>query len=124
MPIACTRVMGILAPVFSRPVWHHVQVRLPGAVLAPGQRTVTARLQSMGRRAAADFQTYHRVLHRAVWSPRTARRWRLRLVVAWCIPRGVVVWGLEDPSACRRGEQSTAQGLSRDPRALLPLVCG
>jgi hypothetical protein len=115
LPITFTRVMGVFAPVFSRPVWQHVQVLRTGAVLAPGKRTVTAILQRMGRRAASDVQTYHRVLHRAVWSPLTASRLRLRLVVAVCIPSGVVVVGLDDIIERRRGEQSTAKGISRDP---------
>jgi hypothetical protein len=65
-PIAFTRVMGLFAPVFSRPVWPHVKVLLTGAVLAPGTRTVTAMLQIMGLSAASDCPTYHRVLNRAV----------------------------------------------------------
>jgi len=79
LPIAFSSVMGILAPVFSRPVWQHVQVLLTGAVLAPGQRTVPAILRIMGRSAAPHFQTYHRVLHRAVWAPLHASRRLLRL---------------------------------------------
>jgi len=88
---------------------------MAGAVLAPGKRTVTAILQMMGRSADPDFQTYHRVLHRAVWSPLTASRLLLRLLVAVFIPRGVVVFGLDDTSERRRGEQIKAQGLYRDP---------
>ena len=115
LPIAFRSVIGVFVPVFSRPVWQHVQVLRTGAVLAPGKRTVTALLQSMGRSAASDFQTDHRVLNRAVWSPRTARRLLLRLLVAVFLPRGVVVVGLDDTIERRRGEQSQAQGLSRDP---------
>jgi len=115
LPIAFTSVIGIFVPVFSRPVWQHVQVLLTGAVLAPGKRTVTAILQIMGRSAAADFQTYHRVLNRASWSPLTASRLLLRLVVAVCIPQGVVVLGLDDTIERRRGEQITAKGIYRDP---------
>jgi hypothetical protein len=81
LPIAFSSVIGIFAPVFSRPVWQHVKVLLTGAVLAPGQRTVTAMLRIMGRSAAPHFQTYHRVLHRAVWSPLHASRRLLRLLV-------------------------------------------
>jgi hypothetical protein len=69
----------------------------------------------MGRSAASDFQTYHRVLNRAVWSPLTASRLLLRLLVAVCIPSGVVVLGLDDTIERRRGEQITAKGISRDP---------
>jgi hypothetical protein len=115
VPIALSSAMGGFAPVFSRPVWQPVQVLMTGAVLAPGQRTVTAMLRSMGRRAAPHCQTYHRVLHRAVWSPLHASRWLLRLFVAVLVPRGVVLFGLDDTIARRRGAQMTAQGISRDP---------
>jgi hypothetical protein len=62
-----------------------------------------------------DFQTYHRVLNRAVWSPLTASRLLLRLLVAVFIPRGVVVFGLDDTIERRRGDQITAKGIYRDP---------
>ena len=115
LPIAFTSVIGVFAPVFSRPVWQHVKVLLTGAVLAPGKRTVTAVLHIMGRSAASDFQTYHRVLNRAVWSPLKASRLLLRLLVVVCIFRGVVVLGLDDTIERRRGEQITAKGIYRDP---------
>jgi DDE superfamily endonuclease len=115
LPITFISVIGVLAPVFSRPVWQHVKVLLTGAVLAPGKRTVTAMLQIMGRSTAPDFPTDHRVLHRAVWSPLTASRLLLRRVVAVCIPHGVVVCGLDDTIERRRGEQINAKGIYRDP---------
>jgi len=115
VPIAFTSVIGIFSRVFSRPVWPHVKVLLTGAVLAPGKRTVTAMLQIMGLSAASDFQTSHRVLNRAVWSPLTASRLLLRLVVAVCIPWGVVIFGLDDPIERRGGDQIQATGLYRDP---------
>jgi DDE superfamily endonuclease len=115
LPIAFTSVIGVFAPVFSRPVWQHVKVLLAGAVLAPGKRTVTAVLQIMGRSASSDFQTYHRVLNRAVWSPLTASRLLLRLLVAVFCPHGVVVCGLDDTIERRRGAQIKAKGIYRDP---------
>ena len=115
LPIAFTSAIGVFAPVFSRPVWQHVKVLLTGAVLAPGKRTVTAILQIMGRNVGSDFQTSHRVLHRAVWSPLTASRLLLRFVVAVFIPSGVVVFGLDDTIERRRGEQIKAKGIYRDP---------
>jgi len=115
LPIAFSSVIGVFAPVFSRPVWPHVKVLLTGAVLAPGKRTVTAILQIMGRSAVSDSQTYPRVLHRAVRSPLTASRLLLRLLVAVFMPHGVIVFGLDDTIERRRGEQITAKGISRDP---------
>src|SRR5215475_2620101 len=115
LPIAFSSAIGVFAPVFSRPVWQPVKVLLTGAVLAPGQRTVTAILRIMGRSAAPDFQTYHRVLNRAVWSPLHASRLLLRLLVAVFVPRGVVLFGLDDTIERRRGDQITAKGIYRDP---------
>ena len=115
LPIAFSSAIGVFAPVFSRPVWQHVKVLMTGAVLAPGQRTVTAILRIMGRSAASDFQIYHRVLNRAVWSPLTASRLLLRLLVAVFIPSGVVVFGLDDTIERRRGDQIAAKGIYRDP---------
>ena len=115
LPIAFTSAIGVFAPVFSRPVWQHVKVLLTGAVLAPGQRTVTAILRIMGHSAASDFQTYHRVLNRAVWSPLSASRLLLRFLVAVFIPSGVVVVGLDDTIERRRGDHIAAKGIYRDP---------
>ena len=115
LSIAFTSVIGIFSPVFSRPVRQHVKVLLTGAVFAPGKRTVTAMLQIMGLSAASDLQTDHRVLNRAVWSPLTASRLRLRRVVAGFIPRGVIIRGLDDTIERRRGHQIQATGIDRDP---------
>ena len=115
LPIAFRSAIGVFAPVFSRPVWQHGKVLMTGAILAPGQRTVTAILRIMGRSAAPNFQTYHRVLNRAVWSPLHASRLLLRLLVAVFVPRGVVLFGLDDTIERRRGDHITAKGISRDP---------
>ena len=69
LPTPFLSVMAVFAPVFSKPVRPHVKVLLTGASLAPGKRTVTSALRVMGLSAAAHFQTYHRVLNRAVWLP-------------------------------------------------------
>ena len=114
-PIAFSSALGVLAPVCARPVWQPVKVLLTGAALAPGKRTMTAILQSMGRSAVPDLQTYHRVLNRAVWSPLTASRLLLKLLVAVCASRGVVLFGLDDTLERRRGDHITAKGLYRDP---------
>src|SRR5262249_17439829 len=100
---------------FRAPCGKHVKVLLTGAVLAPGKRTITAVLGIMGLRTEHHFQTYHLVLNRAVWSPLTASRLLLRLLVAVFIPSGVVVFGLDDTIERRRGDQITAKGIYHDP---------
>jgi hypothetical protein len=115
LPHPFDSVIAIFAPVFSKAVWPHVRVLLAGAVLAPGKRTVTAVLQIMGLSAHTDFQIYHRVLNRAVWSPLKASRLLLRVLVAVFIPWGVIVLGLDDTIERRRGKQIKARGIYRDP---------
>ena len=115
LPHPFISVIAVFAPVFSKSVWPHVKVLLAGAVLAPGKRTVTAILQIMGRSTHADFQTYHRVLNRAVWSPLQASRLLLWLLVAVFIPWQTLVLGLDDTIERRRGKQIQAKGIYRDP---------
>lgn len=115
LPTTCISVMAVCAPVFSKPLWPHVNVLLTGAILAPGKRTVPSALGVMGLSAAAHVQTYHRVLNRAVWSPLGASRLLLRLLVAVFGPAGVVVCGLDETIERRRGAHIQAKGLYRDP---------
>src|SRR6266436_9304860 len=60
--------------VFSERVWEWAKVLLIGAILVPGERTVTATLRVMGLSQEQHFQDYHRVLNRAKWSGRALSR--------------------------------------------------
>jgi hypothetical protein len=115
LPTTFISVIAVFAPVFTKPVWQHVKVLITGAILAPGRRTVTAALRVMGLSTEPRFQSYHRVLNRAVWSPLTASRLLLRLLVAMFVPWGVVVFGLDDTIERRRGDHISAKGIYRDP---------
>lgn len=77
--VAC---LAPFAPLFSRPVWRHVQVLLVGAILAPGRRMVSSALRAVDLGSLPQFQRYHRVLNRAVWSSLGASRILLGLLVA------------------------------------------
>src|SRR5918997_1932402 len=70
LPRPIIKVLHPFAPVFRERTWHHAQRLLVGAILTPGQRTVTTALRSIGLSTEAHFQTYHRVLNRASWSSR------------------------------------------------------
>jgi hypothetical protein len=115
LPTTFISVIAVFAPVFSKPVWQHVKVLITGAILAPGRRTVTAVLRVMGLSTEPHFQSYHRVLNRAVWSPLTASRLLLRLLVAMFVPWGIVVCGLDDTIERRCGDHLRAKGIYRDP---------
>ena len=63
LPFELVNLIVAFAPLFSQPVWNHVQVLLVGALLATGKRTVTAALRVMGLSHDPHFQNYHCVLN-------------------------------------------------------------
>jgi len=95
VPVALTRLIVKFAPLFSKRVWEHAQVLVVGALLAPGQRTVTAVLRVMGVSQEVHFQKYPRGLNRAQGS----------------VPVGPVGMGIDDTRERRRGEKSKAKGI-------------
>jgi len=109
----CT-LISRFAHIFSQRVWHHAQVLLIGAILAPGKRTVTSVLRVMGLSEDQHFENYHRVLSRAVWSSLEASRILLMLLVNTLVPRGPVVMGIDETIERRRGAKIKAKGIYRD----------
>jgi hypothetical protein len=110
-----TTILTAFAGLFSKRIWQRVQILLLGAILAPGQRTVTAILRIMGLSGEKHFQNFHRILNRAVWSSREAGRVLLNMLVAAFAVRGAVVLGLDDTIERRRGAKIKAKGIYRDP---------
>lgn len=115
LPFDLANLIVGFAPLFSKPVWKHMQVLLVGAILAPGKRTVTSALRVMGLSTDEHFQNYHRVLNRALWSSLAASRILLTLLVAAFAPAGALVMGIDDTIERRRGENIKAKGIYRDP---------
>jgi hypothetical protein len=116
LPRAIIQVLREFELLFSERVWEWAKILLVGAILAPGKRTVTAALRVMGLSDDAQFQNYHRVLNRAVWSPYAASRILLRLLVlAFVPPDAPIVLGLDDHIERRRGAKIAAKGIYRDP---------
>ena len=99
LPSEYLSVICAFAPYFSNMVWQHAQVLVLGAILTPGQRTVTAVLRIVGLSAEQHFQTYHRVLNRAAWSSWDLSRVLLQLLVGTFAPTGPIVVGLDAPKA-------------------------
>ena len=115
LPPTIIHTMLSFAPLFSARVWPHAQVLLTGAILAPGKRTVSALLRVMGLDHRSDFQTYHRVLNRCVWSSLQGSQLLLQGLLATFAPRGRLVFGLDDTIERRRGDRIAAKGIYRDP---------
>jgi hypothetical protein len=115
LPKPIIQVLRAFEPVFSERVWAWAKVLLVGAILAPGQRTVTSALRVMGLSAERQYQNYHRVLNRAVWSSRRLSERLLRQIIAAFVPGDEpLVLGLDDHIERRRGEQIAAKGIYRD----------
>ncbi len=103
------------APLFSTAIWPYAQVLLIGAILTPGQRTVTAILRIMGLSDEKHFQNYHRVLNRAKWSSYLVSRILLGLLIQTFVPTGTIVMGVDDTIERRRGANIKAKGIDREP---------
>ena len=100
---------------FTAPVWNRVLVLVAGAVLAPGQRTVTQVLRVMGLADDQHFRRYHEVLSRARWDARAVARRLLLYIIERLLPAGEVVIGIDDTIERRWGAQIKARGIYRDP---------
>ncbi len=103
--------MVAFAPLFSQRVWPQVLMLVMGALLAPGKRTVSQLLRVMGLADEPQFQRYHRVLNRAVWSSRQASRVLLSILVRTFAADDVIVMGLDDIIERRWGKRIVARGL-------------
>jgi hypothetical protein len=115
LPADYLSIVALFAPLFSKCLWAHIQVLVVGAILTPGQRTVTAVLRIMGLSAEPHFQTYHRVLNRAAWSSWEVSRVLLQLLVKTFAPRGPLIVGIDDTIERRWGAKIRARGIYRDP---------
>ncbi|MCA1716971.1 MAG: transposase, partial [Actinobacteria bacterium] len=115
LPTTMIRLLAPFAPLFSECVWHHVQVLLAGAILAPGRRTVSSALRAMGLSQQKRFHRYHRVLSRASWSSVEASRVLLRSLVKAFVPEGPLVLGIDETLERRHGKKIAAKGVYRDP---------
>jgi DDE superfamily endonuclease len=116
LPKSIIQVLRYFEVAFSERIWEWAKVLVIGAILAPGERTVTAILRVMGLHNEQQFQNYHRVLNRARWSSRALSRILLRLLVQLFVPADApIVVGLDETIERRRGAKIAAKGIYRDP---------
>ena len=115
LPARFAAIILAFAPLFRHRTWHHAEILLVGAILAPGKRTVTSLLRITGLSRERHFVNYHRVLSRARWNGRRAARLLLGLLIHAFVPAGPVILGLDDTIERRRGKRITAKGIYRDP---------
>jgi len=114
LPEAILAVLVPFAPLFSRPVWIHVQVLLVGAILCQGSRTVAAVLRVMGLGQVSGFCRYHRVLSRARWSGLRAAQILLGLLLAVLPETWTPAIVADETVERRKGRRIRAKGCYRD----------
>ena len=116
LPSRFAAVILTFAPMFvQQRTWWHAQLLLLGAILTPGQRTVSSILRLIGLRWERHFVNYHRVLNRAVWNSRQGARLLLGLLINCFAPSGPIGLGVDDTIERRRGKRISAKGIYRDP---------
>ncbi len=114
LPHDYTTIFALFQPYFNSRIWSSVRLLLIGAILAPGQRTVTAILRILGLSEEVHFQNYHRVLNRAVWSSLALSRVLLQVLLDTFVPKEPILLGLDDTIERRRGAHIRAKGIYRD----------
>jgi len=117
LPGTIINLLNPFAPVFyGETTWEKAKTLLVGAILAPGQRTVSAVLRVMGLGEEARFADYHHVLSRAVWSSREASYRLLKLLLAYLDQgKAPLVFGIDETIERRWGAKIAARGIYRDP---------
>lgn len=114
LPDSIIAIIATFAPLFSTPVFRHVQILVAGAILTPGRHTVANALRMMGLAHTRRFQNFHRVLNRAKWNSRRAAKVLLGLLVTAFAPVGEIVVGIDETLERRRGKKIAAKGIYRD----------
>jgi hypothetical protein len=115
LPSEYITILTSFARLFSKRIWQTAQILVIGAILTPGQRTVTAVLRILGLDAEQHFQNYHRVLNRAQWSNLAVSELLLAWLIKMFATSGPVFPGLDDTIERRRGAKIKAKGIYRDP---------
>jgi hypothetical protein len=117
LPPIIIDLLNPFAPCFyGVTTWTKAQVLLIGAILTPGNRTVTEALRVMGLHQSRQFAQYHQVLSRAVWSPLALSQVLLKLLVATFVSaKQPLVFGIDPTIERRWGHKIAARGIYRDP---------
>jgi hypothetical protein len=115
LPTVFIDLLAPFMPLFHSQTWTKAQLLLVGAVLSPGQRTVTAALRVLGLAQEAGFAKYRHVLNRARWSPRELRKHLLFLLLRYLdTGQGPLVFGIDETLERRWGRRISARGIYRD----------
>src|SRR2546423_10734459 len=107
LPLWMITILTEFAPaIYGISTWYKVEVLVAGAILATGQRTVSAILRVMGLSQERNYAMYHHVLSRAVWSGLDMSAILLRMILRTFDSGGALVFGIDETIERRRGRKS------------------
>src|SRR3954470_14412250 len=97
LPLWMITILGEFAPaIYGISTWYKIEVLVAGAILARGQRTVSAVLRVMGLSQDHNYAMYHHVLSRAVWSGLAISAILLRVLLQSFDRGGELVFGIDE----------------------------
>jgi len=96
--------------------WEKAKTLVVGAILTTGKRVVSSILRTMGLQDDRNFNQYHHVLSRAVWSPLDLAKTLLQMLIAlFFAGETTLVFGIDETIERRWGHKITTRGIYRDP---------
>jgi hypothetical protein len=109
------QLLSIFAASMTAPTFANALVLLYGAILAPGRRTVSSCLRTVGLGMERNFSRYHHLFSRARWSCLALSRTLLVLLVEMFVPEGAPVVIIADETLERRqGRKIKYKSIYRD----------
>jgi len=119
MPNPITIIINALepfAPHFCQErTWEKAKTLVIGSILVTGKRVVTAILRTMGLQDASNFNQYHHVLSRAVWSPLDLANTLLQMLITlFFANEQTLIFGIDETIERRWGQKIATRGIYRD----------
>ncbi|MFT6021024.1 MAG: hypothetical protein ACI9CQ_003830, partial [Saprospiraceae bacterium] len=113
-PPEFSTIISVFSPLFSKKIFDRASQLLLGCILTHGKRTVCSVLRTLGLNGITNWDKYHRVLSRAVWSPLKCARQLLKLLIKRLINSDTLVFGMDETIERRWGPKIKARGIYRD----------
>jgi hypothetical protein len=114
LPPEFSAIISVFSPLFSKNIFERVGQLYLGTILTHGKRTVCGVLRTLGLKDITNWDKYHRVLSRAVWSPLKCARQLLKLMIKRFIKTDTLVFGMDETIERRWGPKIDARGIYRD----------
>ncbi len=114
LPSAAEPLLLKLSVAFTRPTFQRILPLCIGAILAIGQRTVTAVLRTMRGLVPGHPSSYHRVFSRAVWSLWPLGKILAAAILRWIPAHEPVLVPMDDTTAQHRGPKVYGKGRHHD----------